>query len=551
MLCATPRTGSYLLCEGLQHTGMAGVPNEYLSVGFEKYWRPRWGVKTYDEYLARVTKTGSTPNGVFGVKVHPVQFAYFGRQASGKSTTSPTERRELFERSFPGARYVWMRRRDKLLQGISYARALQSRVWWNAEKPPSPYDPPRPDAVRFDRALLERCVTQMHVEEHVWSDYFEANGIEPLQVDYEDLVQDPLAAVRDVVAHLDLKLPDDFSLPPTKFKRQADSTTETWRLQLTDAVVAEPAIRLVDPPAARPAGAPPAKKQSRGTKAAAPATGAPAAEQNVVVRESSDAAAAEPSDQSKEPPIRLEDVLASRRWWRGTTPISYVRAENVFIPSVYEAMADQFRSMHTEGQMQRNLPGYDASAVPITSTNVRAFGVLASRAWHDLWSELFGANCTGELNITLHHHAKGSASGSPHNDLNPGFFLEDHRNEEGIIISDPQFCNYRSGWTYSGTPPVERMRAVALLFYLANNEHYGVGWGGETGFYRTGSDLVNRPVTAVPAINNSLVAFECTPFSYHSFISNTRDERNCVAMWLHRAKDDVVQRWGERTIVGW
>src|ERR1700722_15250720 len=114
MLCATPRTGSYLLCEGLQHTGLAGKPTEYFSGGYEQYWRPRWGVKTYSEYLARVTKIGTTPNGVFGVKVHPVQFVHFAQRAADKSAVTLIERHRLLESSFPGMRYVWMRRDDKL-----------------------------------------------------------------------------------------------------------------------------------------------------------------------------------------------------------------------------------------------------------------------------------------------------------------------------------------------------------------------------------------------------------------------------------------------------
>jgi LPS sulfotransferase NodH len=524
----------------LQHTGIAGSPTEYLSGGYEQYWRPRWGVKTYSDFLRRVTKIGTTPNGVFGVKVHPVQFAHFATRASGKIKTTPRERRELFEQSFPSARYVWLRRGDKLLQGISYARALQSRVWWDSEKAPAPYDAPRPNAVRFDRALLERCVTQMHLEEHTWRDYFDVNGIEPLQVVYEQLIEDPLAAVRDVLAYLDLELPEGFSLPPTRYKRQADTTTETWRQELVEAFVAEPAIRMVERLPVASAGA--------GVDGGPRTGGATLSDQPAGSPDHFVPTVAEPA---RPKPIRLEDVLASRRWWRCTTPFPHIRAENVFTPAVYEAMRDDFRKLLAEGQLHRDLPGYDASAVAITDGNVGAFAVLASRAWHDLWAGLFGANCSGELNVTLHHHATGSESGIPHNDLNPAFFLEEDRNADGLILADPKRCNYRHGRPDAPDGVVERVRAVALLFYLANDENYGVGWGGETGLYRLGSDRVDRPEAAVPAVNNSLVAFECTPFSFHSFISNTYMERNCVAMWLHRPKADVVERWGERTIVGW
>jgi hypothetical protein len=45
--------------------------------------------------------------------------------------------------------------------------------------------------------------------------------------------------------------------------------------------------------------------------------------------------------------------------------------------------------------------------------------------------------------------------------------------------------------------------------------------------------------------------FECRPNSYHGFISNKRGARNSMIMWLHRPKQDVIDRWGEDAIVYW
>ena len=52
-------------------------------------------------------------------------------------------------------------------------------------------------------------------------------------------------------------------------------------------------------------------------------------------------------------------------------------------------------------------------------------------------------------------------------------------------------------------------------------------------------------------MNNSLVLFECTPFSWHGYLGNRAKPRNSVVMWLHRPKADVVARWGEPSIVRW
>ena len=200
-------------------------------------------------------------------------------------------------------------------------------------------------------------------------------------------------------------------------------------------------------------------------------------------------------------------------------------------------------------RFSRDLPGYDASALAITPANAGPFSVFISREWHDMLAELFGVPATGEVNVTLHHHAKGSLSGSPHNDLNPAWFPKPSRAGD-ITVHDPARCNYRYGTGAGAVETVERVRAVALIYYLAEPDGYA-GWGGDTGLYRSSSSPVGRPVVAVPAVNNSLVSFECTPFSFHSFVTNPYAERNCLVMWLHRSRNDVIDRWGEQSIVSW
>ncbi len=45
--------------------------------------------------------------------------------------------------------------------------------------------------------------------------------------------------------------------------------------------------------------------------------------------------------------------------------------------------------------------------------------------------------------------------------------------------------------------------------------------------------------------------FECTPYSCHTFLTNTRNPRNNLVLWVHRTKTEAVSRWGERSIVYW
>ena len=102
LVCATPRSGSTLLCHELDRTGVAGHPEEYFEAlrksGLPRrpheYFDPErhaniverlafrempesdaaqpsplWHPDTYGEYLAWALQEGTTPNGVFGAKL--------------------------------------------------------------------------------------------------------------------------------------------------------------------------------------------------------------------------------------------------------------------------------------------------------------------------------------------------------------------------------------------------------------------------------------------------------------------------------------------------
>jgi hypothetical protein len=258
----------------------------------------------------------------------------------------------------------------------------------------------------------------------------------------------------------------------------------------------------------------------------------------------------------------LDALLESRRWQRRTDPYLHVVANEVFVPDVREALeAEFFRLLKPAPQSRgsagttpftRNMSGYDASGIAFTPELTGPFRLFISRAWHDLLASLFGVEATGDVNAALHHHVVGSANGRIHNDLNPGWFAG-AASDSSVNVSDHRLCNYHGGPTGehpSGQSVRETVRAVAMIYYLANPP-WAPGDGGETALYRHQGGPIGEPDVIVPPLNNSLLAFECTPYSHHTFLSNRRSMRNSVILWLHRTKADAVRRWGDRAIVPW
>jgi hypothetical protein len=254
----------------------------------------------------------------------------------------------------------------------------------------------------------------------------------------------------------------------------------------------------------------------------------------------------------------LESLLENRRWLQRTDPFPHVVASNVFTSRLHADLTQQLRELLAKGlsedcdpqRLSRNIAGYDAYAINLQTGQDGPFGLFLSSAWHDMLARIFDVNATGHVNCGLHHHPVGCSSGWVHNDLNPGWFAETGSNN-GVKVAQHHLCNYMSGKRHKPEISViETIRAVAMLYYFGNAP-WRQGDGGSTGLYRSKDDPVDRPAAVVPPINNSLLAFECTPYSFHSYIRNWRSARTCVIMWLHRPKAEAVARWGQRKIVEW
>jgi hypothetical protein len=82
IICTTPRSGSYLLCDGLGSTLLAGRPREWFNARGEEIHRSRWGLDrspdaTYGPYLDQVRVRSTTRNGICGIKLHYFQLRTF------------------------------------------------------------------------------------------------------------------------------------------------------------------------------------------------------------------------------------------------------------------------------------------------------------------------------------------------------------------------------------------------------------------------------------------------------------------------------------------
>ena len=224
LICATNRTGSFLLCEALKNTGLAGNPEEYFWRGDEPFWKERWGVSDYGDYLIKAIEQGTTSNGVFGAKI---MWGYFD-DFTGKLKQIPDYRSadlpSLLQHVFPNLHYISITRRDKVRQAISFWRAIDTGIWaWNSDEPSAPQKEPV-----YNYQAIADLRQEIVKHEAEWEAYFNACHVKPFRIVYEDFVTRYEAITLEVLRFLGITIPDSLEIVPPKMKKQADDLTETW-----------------------------------------------------------------------------------------------------------------------------------------------------------------------------------------------------------------------------------------------------------------------------------------------------------------------------------
>jgi len=267
LICATPRSGSTLLCDALEGTGIAGRPEEHFEVLLEtgqprqprdyfqrsndpEVWAllddpefrdilgeyggrysehparrdPLWSPPDFEGLLEEVLRKGTTRNGVLGTKIMWAYFRDFvrlARRTRGLEDVRPCD--------VPGAvlpnlrRFVWIRRWDTTRQAVSLWKALQTQQWRRDSD-----EDVGGQGLRFSFAAVDHL--KLRIDEHnaAWQAFFDGCGVEPLRVVYEDLIEDYEGTMLRLLEAIGIPIPENFAIEKPRMKRQADELSEEW-----------------------------------------------------------------------------------------------------------------------------------------------------------------------------------------------------------------------------------------------------------------------------------------------------------------------------------
>lgn len=226
LICTAPRTGSTLLTDALFDTGVAGRPREYFDENFDQLWVDRLGITSDADYFDKVLKEGSTPNGVFGLKTFWFQLEYLvAKLARARGVDRPDF--GLLDDLLPGLRYIFLMRRDKVRQAISYLKADQTQIWWNIPGAPGTRTTPESEP-SFDFAEIDRRVNFLTELDASWRHYFESRNVVPLTLFYEDFAEALEPVVHSSLEYLGIPIPEGLVVRKPRMLKQSDEVSESW-----------------------------------------------------------------------------------------------------------------------------------------------------------------------------------------------------------------------------------------------------------------------------------------------------------------------------------
>ena len=226
MICATPRSGSTLLCEALRNTGLAGNPDEYFGPMHIKRWYEKWQPNSKEDYLQKVIAYGQSENGVWGGKVMRLYWQNLLDFLHNALNSAEMTDIEVLNMCFPDLRFIWITRRDKVRQAISWMKFIQGSAWyWESETPQVI------EKLEFNPNVISDFIFQTSVHESAWLEFFRRMGLQPYIVVYEDFVDAYEDTAKGILQYLGVSYPENLVFNQRRIKKQADALTDEWVLK--------------------------------------------------------------------------------------------------------------------------------------------------------------------------------------------------------------------------------------------------------------------------------------------------------------------------------
>ncbi|MBN4051572.1 hypothetical protein JYU16_02035 [bacterium AH-315-M05] len=221
VIASSPRCGSNMLQRVLWRSGEAGAPEEYLTEKYIEDFSKRWpqifrkkSEVDLIEYMKHLFRYRTSPNGAFGIKLH------------GSHLDNVRKKDFNLIAVLQHPKFIWIKRRNKIYQAVSYALANQTNIWIIDGKWLD-FEKPKVDNPQYIENQITECLKDIIHNEQVWGDFFSENRIQPHVIYYEDLVVDYIRITQECFSNLGIKFPVE-RIPSPGIKKQSSKINDIW-----------------------------------------------------------------------------------------------------------------------------------------------------------------------------------------------------------------------------------------------------------------------------------------------------------------------------------
>lgn len=225
IICATPRSGSYLLSDLLSQAGLP-FAEEWLTEFCQAARKRVYEVPQdlgYIDYLQLLTRRERRA-GLFAMKVMFDQFFQLSQRLMASPEVPGADFLQKFTHLFPNPHFIRVSRQNKLAQAVSLLKARQTGQWIKRrdEDAGSAVQP-----VYSFLGILE-CLRDRSRAEELWDVFFDQYGLIPFNLTYEELVANKRETVRKIVEWADLAAPVDSIDDTSNFRPMASGVNSQW-----------------------------------------------------------------------------------------------------------------------------------------------------------------------------------------------------------------------------------------------------------------------------------------------------------------------------------
>lgn len=244
IICATPRSGSSLLCSALANTGL-GNPDEFFLFWLWREKMPekmaRLNARSWDhppEKLIRKAIKVGTRNGIFGMKIMHNYLSFVLEKLRPYVPDKNASDLDILDLFFHPLRFIYITRNNKIEQAVSLARAVQSDEWKHDTWTPVVRAFRKLSAQQksltsgrspvYDFKQINDLYVSIQENDSQWIEFFNKNNIQPLKVNYETFVTSYNKTLREIAVFIDAPLGSTLSIESPDIKRQKDRINEEW-----------------------------------------------------------------------------------------------------------------------------------------------------------------------------------------------------------------------------------------------------------------------------------------------------------------------------------